>query len=103
MTGWVFPVRLFHSLLSAGFERRTKRLMNYRALNPRLRHEARGTRRKTSADDRARLIDQRAPLSSTCSPGGLMYRPRPERVRPRLDGGSRPRGLARLESVTPGA
>jgi len=28
-----------------------------------------------------------------------MYRPRPERVRPRLDVGSRPRGLARLESV----
>src|SRR5262249_52250061 len=25
MTGWVFPVRLFHSLLSAGFQRRTKR------------------------------------------------------------------------------
>ncbi|HEX3447675.1 MAG TPA: hypothetical protein VHS97_05450 [Isosphaeraceae bacterium] len=25
MTGWVFPVRLFHSLLSAGFERPTKR------------------------------------------------------------------------------
>jgi hypothetical protein len=43
-----------------------KRLMNDRALNPCLRHEARGTRRKTSADDRARLIDQRAPLSSAC-------------------------------------
>src|SRR3954469_5619211 len=25
MTGWVFPVRLFHSLLSAGFKRRTVR------------------------------------------------------------------------------
>src|SRR5262249_40977732 len=25
MTGWVFPVRLFHSRLSAGFQRRTDR------------------------------------------------------------------------------
>ena len=55
-----------------GYSQETKnqdgrmRLMNYRALNPRLRHEARGMRRKTTGDDRARLIDQRAPLSSAC-------------------------------------
>src|SRR5512142_3045321 len=28
MTGWVFPVRLFHSRLFAGFQRRTKASVN---------------------------------------------------------------------------
>jgi hypothetical protein len=59
MTGWVFPVRLFHSRLSAGFQRRTKRLVKYKALSVSGRHGERDARRKALSGERGRDYDRK--------------------------------------------